>query len=416
METGRIDSPRHQRVLDALELRVPDRVPTFDLMLEPGVVGAMLGKRPSLSDRMMSPRSAAAPLADGVMRQLGRAPGVHERVMSLLIEDYNLKLALDGAKAAVAMGYDSAWTPYNPIMRPQSTRTMTDIHGRLLDVAVTESGFQEPPIYREGLIKSEADWAAWDKRPMLALPAKGNAAYRRVVREYGSSVFLVGFLTYGIFENTWQGMGFEAFVLATRRHRRWINGMIKFYEDLHCMCIEALADAGVPAYFYTDDLAFKTGPMLNPRTLEELFGDAYRRLTETAHAQGIKIIFHSCGNVLPLLNWFADCGFDAVQALEPTAGVTLAEAKRTAGDRLCLIGNIDVTQVLVSGTREEVFGAVRQAIEDAAAGGGYILSPEHNHAGVSVERLRWMLEAAHEYGDYSRPGVRHLDVNSRRGA
>lgn len=395
-----MDSPGHRRVLDALELREPDRVPTFDLMLEPGVVGAILGKKPSVSDRLLSPRNPAAPIINRYMELLGRSRALHERVNSWLIEDYNLKLALDGAKAAVEMGYDSAWTPYNPIMRPLNTRQMTDIHGRLLDVTVTEAGFQEPPAYREGMIKSEADWIAWDKRPLLALPAKGNAAYSKVVAEYGSKIFLIGFVTYGIFENTWQAMGFEEFVVASRRQKRFVTRMIKFYEDLHCMLIEALADAGVGAYFYTDDLAFKSGPMINPRVLEELFGDSYRRLAGTAHSAGIKIIIHSCGNVLPLLNWFADCGFDAVQSLEPTAGVTLAEAKRVVGDRLCLIGNIDVSKVLVSGTREEVFEAVRQAIREAGPGGGYILSPEHNHAGVSVQRLRWMLEAVREYGAY----------------
>lgn len=391
-------SDKHKRVLDAFELRVPDRVPTFDLMLEPGVVGAILGKRPSVSDRLLSPTSPIAPAVDRFMGLLGKAPGLRESVVSLMIEDYNLKLALDGAKAAVRMGYDSAWTPYNPIMRPVSTSRMTDIHGRLLDVAVTEAGFQEPPIYREGMIKTEADWLDWDKRPLLALPAKGNAAYSRVVAEYGTQLFVVGFVTYGIFENTWQAMGFEEFIVATRRHKRFVTRMIKFYEDLHCMLIEALADAGVGAYFYTDDLAFRSGPMLNPRSLEELFGDSYRRLTETARKAGIKIIIHSCGNVVPLLGWFADCGFDAVQALEPTAGVTLAAAKEAVGDRMCLIGNIDVSEVLVSGTRQEVFEAVRSAIAEAGRGGGYILSPEHNHAAVSVERLKWMVEAVREYG------------------
>jgi uroporphyrinogen decarboxylase len=124
---------------------------------------------------------------------------------------------------------------------------------------------------------------------------------------------------------------------------------------------------------------------------------------ETAHALGIRLVMHSCGNVLPLLEWFADCGFDAVQSLEPTAGVTLKEAKALVGDRLCLIGNIDVSEVLVGGTREEVFEAVRQAIQDAGRGGGFILSPAHNHSGVSVERLRWMLEAARQYGGYPLP-------------
>lgn len=392
----------HDRVLAALELREPDRVPTFDLMLEPAIVGAMLGKKPSLTDRMFSPDRAPA-FTDWYFGLLRRYPAVFEQLVGGLINDYTRKFALEAARAAVEMGYDSAWIAFSPIMRNRDSRSMTDIHGRLLDTAVSESGFQEPPVYREGLIKSEADWEAWNKRPLLALPERTNSVFSDIVRKYGSRLFIFGFVTYGIFENVWQSMGFERFIVASRKEKGFIARMIRFYEDLHCMLLEALADAGVPAAVYTDDLAYKSGPMLNPRTMDELFGDSYRRLAETAHALGIKLVMHSCGNVTSLLEWFADCGFDAVQSLEPTAGVTLKEAKALVGDRLCLIGNIDVSEVLVSGTREDVFEAVREAVQDAGPGGGLILSPAHNHSGVSVECLRWMLEAVREYGGYPLP-------------
>jgi len=80
--------------------------------------------------------------------------------------------------------------------------------------------------------------------------------------------------------------------------------------------------------------------------------------------------------------------------------MTLTEAKEMVGDRMCLMGNLDITHILVDATREEVFEAVRQSIADAGRGGGYILAPDHSHPGISVERLRWMVEAAKEYGRY----------------
>lgn len=62
------------------------------------------------------------------------------------------------------------------------------------------------------------------------------------------------------------------------------------------------------------------------------------------------------------------------------------------GDRPCIIGNIDVTETLVSGTREEVEAEVTAAIRDSR-GGGFILTPAHTHADMSVERIKWMLGA-----------------------
>lgn len=142
-----------------------------------------------------------------------------------------------------------------------------------------------------------------------------------------------------------------------------------------------------------------------PRLIEGLFGEHYRRITETAHALGLKTVMHSCGNTTPLLERFVSWGFDAVHPMEPTAGVDLATAKKAVGDRLCLIENLDITHILVDTTREEVFAAVRQAIGDASAGGGFILVPDHSHPDISVQRLRWMVEAAHTYCTYTGQGL-----------
>ena len=89
-----------------------------------------------------------------------------------------------------------------------------------------------------------------------------------------------------------------------------------------------------------------------------------------------------------------------MHALEPTAGVELAKVKEMVGDRMCLIGNIDITHILVDASREEVFEAVRTAIAAAGKGGGYMIAPTNSHPDISLERLGWMLEATEKYGHY----------------
>jgi len=74
--------------------------------------------------------------------------------------------------------------------------------------------------------------------------------------------------------------------------------------------------------------------------------------------------------------------------------------REQVGHDLVLIGNLDVSRLLVNGTRAEVEEAVKRAIRDAARGGGYVLSAAHSHPFVDPERLRWMVEAAHEHGRY----------------
>ena len=379
-----------ERIKAALELREPDRVPTFDVMEEYANIYDVLGKRPTPLGFLVTNRYAAAAL-DRVMPLLNRI-GFMDSEMD--------RFSYDRTAAAVKLGYDGAWVMHVPIWRFRDSRIAEDIYGRYYDIVVDDRGNIATPIYKGGLITSPDDWKALDKRPILRLPERANRTYAKIQKDMGDRIAVFASFLYGLFENSWQPMGFERFAVALRKEKEFIKRMIKFYEDHYCLMIEAWADAGVPGAVYSDDMAYRSGPMVNPRLMDELYGDSFRRITETAHAHGMKIVVHTDGMVYPLLPWFADCGFDGVHALEPTAGVKLAEVKEMVGDRLCLIGNLDITHILVDATKEEVFESVRDSILQAGRGGGYIIAPTNSHPDMSVQRLRWMMEAAHEYGRY----------------
>jgi uroporphyrinogen decarboxylase len=380
----------HDRVISALEGREPDRVPTLDLVSEYSAVYEILGKKRLPMDWLFTNPYTS--------RFIDRAyPFLNKmRVMENEIE----RFTYDRTAASVKLGSDAAWVIYAPMWRLRGSKQSEDYSGRLWDLVPDGHGNMSTPMYIGGLIGSPADWDAWDKRDLLRLPERANRFMKRLVRDFGEDLFIFSAVSAGIFENTWQPLGFERFAVAARKEKDFVRRLIRFNTDLCCLFIEALADAGIPGYCYGDDMAYRSGPMFSPRTFEELFGDSLRRVVETAHTQGMKIIIHSCGNTYKLLDWFADCGFDGVHPLEPTAGMELARVKEMIGERMALVGNIDVSHVLVDGSSEEVSDAVRQAIHDAGGGGGYILAPNHSHGTVSVERLRWMLEAAHEYGSY----------------
>jgi len=382
----------HDRVIAALELREPDRVPTMDMMVEYSNVNEILGQ-PNPPVAWFFTNDTSRKAMDLALRHI---PG-NGAFLSDLAMDF---FAYDRTRAAVKLGYDSAWVQHAPVGRFDDSRNLHDIFGRGFQVTFDGRGSIGTPMYVGGSITGPDDWKTLDKRDMFLLPDKNRRAYSRIVRKFRDDIFIFGSFCGGLFEITWQCMGFEPFIVATRRQKPLLKKMIKFYTDLHCVVLEAMAEAGLPGAIYSDDLAYRSGPMLNTKLLEELYGEGYRRLTETAHRLGMKIVIHSCGNVYDLLGWFADSGFDGVHALEPTAGVELAKAKEMIGDRLCLLGNVDVTHILVDASKMEVLEAVRSSIEAAGKGGGYIVAPTNSHPGMSVQRLRWMIEAVYKYGRY----------------
>ena len=77
----------------------------------------------------------------------------------------------------------------------------------------------------------------------------------------------------------------------------------------------------------------------------------------------------------------------------------LRYVKERYGDRFCIIGNIDSSRTLPYGTPDEVAAEVREAIDIAAPGGGYVLASDHSlHDGIPVENILTMFRVGAEYG------------------
>ena len=92
-----------------------------------------------------------------------------------------------------------------------------------------------------------------------------------------------------------------------------------------------------------------------------------------------------------------ECGVDTIHPIEPKA-MDIAEVKQRYGDKLSMIGNVDV-DLLARGTEEEIRQNVRSNIEKVGTSGGYIVGsgnsiPEY----VKFENYVAMLNAAKEFG------------------
>ena len=79
----------------------------------------------------------------------------------------------------------------------------------------------------------------------------------------------------------------------------------------------------------------------------------------------------------------------------------LAELKRLYGDKIVLKGNLHTTDVMLYGSVDDVVAASRKAIDDAAAGGGFILSTgDQCGRDTPDENIRAMVDTARTYGKY----------------
>ncbi len=146
-------------------------------------------------------------------------------------------------------------------------------------------------------------------------------------------------------------------------------------------------------------LIFQTVPMFR-----RLAFPAVKRAIDLATAAGIPTHVHSCGPEKALVKIFAEeTSLTVIDPLEipPMGDCDLAELKRLYGDKLVLKGNLHTTQVMLMGTSKDVTAASRKAMDDAAAGGGFILSTgDQCGRDTPDENILAMVEAARTYGRY----------------
>jgi uroporphyrinogen decarboxylase len=150
-----------------------------------------------------------------------------------------------------------------------------------------------------------------------------------------------------------------------------IDAMARSYCDGAKAEVRRWADLGADGFLSTADQADNSSPYFNPEQLDRFVYPYLKEWADEARAAGGYSIMHSDGNIFPMLGNIADCGVNAVQALDPTAGIDLAEVKQLVGDRLTLCGNVDCGLVL-TGTPEEVYEAAFQTLETGAPGGRFV--------------------------------------------
>lgn len=160
--------------------------------------------------------------------------------------------------------------------------------------------------------------------------------------------------------------------------------------------------AGAEVLVLGDDYADNRGPMMSPALFRELILPRLKKMVDAIHEEGAFCVKHSDGNLYPILDMIVSAGPDGLNPIEPVAGMELAKVKALVGRRICLIGNIDCGQLLPYGTTAQVREAVRHAIQDAAQDGGYIVSSSNSfHSACKPANLVAMVNAAHEFGNYT---------------
>jgi uroporphyrinogen decarboxylase len=327
-----------ERVLAALRLEKPDRVPYVEIGVDPAVADRLIGRT----------------------TEAGGPP--------VLIEA-NQRTVEEEKALARAMGKDNI----GYVLRaPVFAERVPGKDGRL--------------FYANGNIRSRADLEK------LVLPDPQSDELYRELEEFvaGKEDFALFLLTRAGFWAAVLSMGMERFFIALHEDRQLVEQVMDVYTDWAAAVAERACAMGIDVLVTTDDLAWKQAPMISPALFHELVMPRFRRVAEKVTKPWI---FHSDGNIIPLVDDLLSLGISALHSLEPEA-LDIREVKRRWGSQVCLIGNVSLV-TLGKGGPEEVEAEARGLIRDLGAEGGYMLSSSNSIASyIPVENALALGRAA----------------------
>ena len=174
----------------------------------------------------------------------------------------------------------------------------------------------------------------------------------------------------GPFTAAYMAMGFERFFTQLFDNPSFVRRVLKHRTEWCIAQYQKAVDLGAEVLILGDDAAHKEQPMISPRMWRELMLPYHRRIVDALSAP---VIWHSDGNILPLLPMAIEAGFVGIHGLDPGAGIDLGKVKQDFGQALLLVGNLDNT-VLLKLDLEAVRREVDRCFSQGAPGGDYMFS------------------------------------------
>ncbi len=154
-----------------------------------------------------------------------------------------------------------------------------------------------------------------------------------------------------------------------------------------------------------DDYGTQQSQLIDPEQFREYYKLHFLRVLKfiKEKAPNAKIMFHSCGNVRPIIPDLIEMGVDILNPVHiNAAGMEPFQLKKDFGNDIVFWGGgVDTQQVLPSGTIQQVKEHVKRNIDALAPGGGFVFGTVHNiQAEVPPQNVAAMLETLKICGRY----------------
>ena len=179
----------------------------------------------------------------------------------------------------------------------------------------------------------------------------------------------------------------------------------KLYEQ-QIFYLEDMLKKGAGPLFRIIGPEYATPPYLSPELFHEYVCKYDKKMIKMIHGYSQFARIHCHGRIREIPPHIMEMEADAVDPVEapPSGDIELKEVKNLYGDKLCLMGNIQLRD-LETLSSNEVRALVIKCMEDGKSGGNFVIMPTASPINVPINpktdrNYRSFIDTALEYGVY----------------
>lgn len=150
--------------------------------------------------------------------------------------------------------------------------------------------------------------------------------------------------------------------------------------------------AGIDVVLLCSDYCYNSGPFLSPEMFSEFITPYLYQIVDAAKKEGLYVIKHTDGNIMPILDQLVACKPHALHSIDPMAGVDIKVVKEMYGDQICLCGNVNCA-AMQTGSEQDVIDSSEYCLTHGKKNGGYIFCTSNvPFRGLPKERYELVLD------------------------